>query len=118
VFGRRRLRNADGVFTDARDYSIPQTWREGKAEAIRMLIAPRHGGKAPILVAGDSDGDFWMMDEFKDEALLLILYRNQKPHEKLYPLIQHGLAERTVPDASIIVQHRDEESGLFVASER
>ena len=57
VFGRRRLRNADGFFTGARDYSIPQTWREGKAEAIRTLMAPRHGGKAPILVAGDSDGD-------------------------------------------------------------
>ena len=117
VFGRRRLRNADGVFTDARDYSIPQTWREGKAEAIRALIAPRHGGKSPILVAGDSDGDFWMMDTFKDEALLLILYRNQKPHEKLYPLIRQGFAERNVPGASIIVQHRDEATGLFVASE-
>ena len=115
VFGRRRLRNTDGVFTDERDYSIPQTWREGKAEAIRTLIAPRHGGKAPILVAGDSDGDFCMMDAFKNEALLLILYRNQKPHEKLYPLIQRGLAERNAPDASIIVQHRNEETGLFIS---
>lgn len=117
VFGRRRLRNADGFFTDERDYSIPQTWRAGKAEAIRTLIAPRHGGKAPILVAGDSDGDFCMMDAFKNEALLLILYRNQKPHEQLYPLIQQGIAECNAFDASIIVQHRDEATGLFVASE-
>lgn len=116
VFGRRRLRNADGVFTDARDYSVPQTWREGKAEAIRTLIAPRHGGKAPILVAGDSDGDFWMMDAFKDDALLLIFYRNQQPHEKLYPLIKQGLSEVTNPTASIIVQHRNEATGLFIAS--
>ena len=79
------------------------------------MIAPRHGGKAPILIAGDSDGDFWMMDAFKNEALLLILYRNQKPHEKLYPLIQRGLAERNAPDASIIVQHRDEATGLFIS---
>ena len=99
VFGRRRL----------------QTWREGKAEAIRTLIAPRHGGKAPILVAGDSDGDFCMMDAFKNEALLLILYRNQKPHEQLYPLIRQGIAECNAPDASIIVQHRDEETGLFIS---
>ena len=81
-------------------------------------MAPRHGGKAPILVAGDSDGDFWMMDAFKDEALLLILYRNQKPHEKLYPLIERGLVERDTSEASIIVQHRDETTGLFTASER
>ena len=81
------------------------------------MIAPRHGGKAPILVAGDSDGDFCMMDAFKNEALLLILYRNQKPHEQLYPLIQQGIAECNAPDASIIVQHRDEAAGVFVASE-
>ena len=115
VFGRRRLRNADGVFTDSRDYSIPQTWREGKAEAIQTLIAPRHGGKAPILVAGDSDGDFWMMDAFKNDAVLLILFRNQTPREKLYPLIQQGLAEQNIPKPAILVQHRDETCGLFIS---
>ena len=114
VFGRRRLQNTDGIFTDERDYSIPQTWREGKAEAIQTLIAPRHNGKAPILVAGDSDGDFWMMDAFKNEALLLILYRNQKPHEKLYPLIRQGLADLNIPNTPIIVQHRDDVTGLFI----
>ena len=113
VFGRRRIRNKDGYFTDERDYSIPQTWREGKAEAIRTLIAPKHNGKAPILVAGDSDGDFWMMDAFKDEALLLILYRNQTPREKLYPLIQQGFANLNNPDSSIIVQRRNEATGMF-----
>ena len=115
VFGRRRLRNADGVFTDSRDYSIPQTWREGKAEAIQTLIAPRHGGKAPILVAGDSDGDFWMMDAFKNDAVILILFRNQTPREKLYPLIQQGLAEQNIPKPAILVQHRDETCGLFIS---
>ena len=56
-----------------------------------------------------------MMDAFKNEALLLILYRNQKPHEQLYPLIQQGITERNAPDASIIVQHRDEKIGLFIS---
>lgn len=117
VFGCRRLRDESGAFTDEQDRSIPQTWREGKAEAIRTLIAPKHGNKAPIMVAGDSDGDFWMMETYKHEALLLILYRNQKSHEKLYPLIQQGLAERTNSHASIIVQYRNEKTGLFSASE-
>lgn len=116
VFGCRRLRDDSGAFTDERDSSIPQTLREGKAEAVRTLIAPKHGNKAPIMVAGDSDGDFWMMDAYKNEALILILYRNQKLHEKLYPLIQQGLAERTNPHASVIVQYRNEKTGLFSAS--
>lgn len=115
VFGRRRLRKLDGRFTDERDYSIPQTWREGKADAVKTLIAPKHGGKAPVLVAGDSDGDFFMMDTFKNEALLLILYRNQTPETKLYPLIQQAYAERGNPSASIIVQHRNESTGMLIS---
>lgn len=117
VFGRRRLRDQDGVFTNARDYSIPQTWREGKAEAVRTLIAPRHRGKAPIIVAGDSDGDFWMMDAFKAAAVLLILYRNQTPREKLYPFIQQGLSEQNLQNPAVLVQHRDETYGCFIRAE-
>ena len=116
VFGRRRLQDERGRFTDERDYSIPQTWQEGKAEAIRTLIAPRHGGKAPVLIAGDSDGDFYMMDTFKVDALLLILYRNQAPDTRLYPLILHGYAERENAAAQVIVQHRNESTGMFTAA--
>ena len=114
VFGRRRLRNTAGGFTDERDYSIPQTWREGKTEAIKTLMAPKHGGKAPVLIAGDSDGDFCMMNAFKHETLLLILYRDPSPQSNLYPLIQQGLAEKNNPCPSIIVQHRNEETGMFI----
>ncbi len=114
IFGRRRLRDEEGRFIDERDYSIPQTWQEGKAEAIRTLIAPRHSGKAPVLIAGDSDGDFYMMDAFKAEALLLILFRNQTPETRIYSLIRQGVAERGNKDASVIVQCRNEASGLFI----
>ena len=116
VFGRRRLQDERGRFTDERDYSIPQTWQEGKAEAIRTLIASRHGGKAPVLIAGDSDGDFYMMDAFKADALLLILYRNQAPDTRLYPLILQGYAERENAAAQVIVQHRNESTGMFTAA--
>ena len=114
VFGRRRIPDASGRFTDERDCSIPQTQQEGKAEAIKLLIAPKHGGKAPVLVAGDGEGDFCMMDIFQSEALLLILYRNQPPQNKLYPLIRRGFAERNNPCAPIIVQHRNEATGQFL----
>lgn len=114
VFGRRRKYDAAGKFTSEKDFSIPQTWKEGKAEAIKTLIAPQHGGKAPILIAGDSDGDFYMMDAFKDEAVLLIFDRNPSPQEKIYRFVRQGIEQHGNPAASIIVQTRDERTGVFV----
>jgi len=40
------------------------TWKEGKVECIRNLIAPPHCGHDPLLVAGDSNGDVAMLTAF------------------------------------------------------
>lgn len=44
------------------DYS--QTFLEGKVKCIEELIAPRHCGMAPSLIAGDSSGDYAMLTSF------------------------------------------------------
>lgn len=44
------------------DYS--QTFLEGKVKCIKELIAPRHCGRAPSLIAGDSSGDYAMLTSF------------------------------------------------------
>ncbi len=113
VLGRRRIFDSENKITDEHDISIPATRKEGKAEAIEKLIQPKHGGKAPVLIAGDSDGDFYMMDKFKNESLILIFNRNQSKDTKIYSLLTQGLNERKFPDTNIIVQDRNEEEGLF-----
>ena len=113
VFGQRRMFDSAHKITDEHDRSIPPTRKEGKAETIRKCIAPKHGGKAPVLVAGDGDGDFYMMDAFKTEALLLIFNRNQDPKTRIYGLLQKGQAERGKQDTGIIVQNRNEAEGTF-----
>lgn len=115
VFGRRRKRNEAGVFIAEKDHSIPQTWKEGKAEMIKTVLAPQHGGKAPVLIAGDSDGDFYMMDAYKQDAVLLIFARDPRPDEKIYAFVRQGVTEQGNPNASIIVQQRDESTGLLIA---
>ena len=65
------------------------------------------------MVAGDGDGDFYMMDAFKTEALLLIFNRNQDPKTRIYGLLQKGQAERGKQDTGIIVQNRNEAEGTF-----
>ena len=115
VFGRRRLLDENKKLTVIDDTSIPATRREGKAEAIKKVLAPKHQNKSPVLIAGDGDGDFYMMDAFKDEALILIFNRSPKKEAKIYPLLMSGIKERENPDARIIVQHRNNEKGCFIS---
>lgn len=115
VFGRRRKRNSAGIFTGELDNSISQTWKEGKAEAIKTIIAPNHQGKPPVLIAGDSDGDFYMMEAFQEDALVLVFDRNPPAQAKITRFIQKGRSEQGLVDASVIVQRRDESTGLMTA---
>ena len=71
VFGIRLAdrNNFGGPF----DESYDQTFLDGKTECIRKLIAPRHGGKAPSLVAGDSNGDYAMLTSFDSLSVGLII---------------------------------------------
>ncbi len=49
-----------------------QTFMEGKTACINKLIAPYHGGRAPSLVAGDSNGDYAMLTAFDDLSVGLV----------------------------------------------
>ncbi len=116
VFGRRRLFGTDGKITYENDASIPPTRAAGKAEAIKKLMMPKHGGKPPILVAGDSDGDFFMMNEFKNDAVILLFNRNPKKEAKIYPFFVKGLEDRKNNTVSnILIQDRNSETGEFAA---
>lgn len=73
VFGIRLTgeRIVGGGFVPGYD----QTFMDGKVACIRKLIAPRHGGKDPVLVAGDSSGDYQMLTSFEGMKLGLIFDR-------------------------------------------
>ena len=114
VFGRRRLLTEAGILTAENDNSIPPTLREGKAEAIKRLIMPKHNDKPPILVAGDSDGDFFMMDAFKDNAVLLVFDRQFDSSTKIFDVVQKGLTERNTQNASVLVQQRNPATGACI----
>lgn len=55
--------------------SYPHTFHEGKCELIDRYIAPLHGRKGPILVAGDSNGDYAMLTSYASMKLGLIIDR-------------------------------------------
>lgn len=51
--------------------SYPQTFLEGKVKCIDRFMRVSHGGKDPILVAGDSTGDLPMLTAFPQSTCLV-----------------------------------------------
>ena len=71
VFG---LRFAPSGRLEARyDSTYVQPIGPGKVACIQSLIAPNHGGAAPVLVGGDSNGDVPMLTAFPDMRYGLII---------------------------------------------
>ncbi|MCM1503210.1 MAG: haloacid dehalogenase-like hydrolase [Bacteroidales bacterium] len=71
VFG---IRLADGDMPGGGfDKDYDQTFLGGKTKCIRRFIAPSHCGRGPVLVAGDSNGDYDMLTAFPDMKVGLII---------------------------------------------
>lgn len=66
-----RLVEKDGIWEYDNDY--PQPFKEGKVACIMKYMAPLHGGAAPVLVAGDSNGDVAMLTEWPEMRVGLIM---------------------------------------------
>ncbi len=73
VFGIRLAKDADGGYVY--DPTYVQPFKEGKVSCIDSLIAPQHGGRQPVLVAGDSSGDIAMLTAYPEMKVGLIMNR-------------------------------------------
>ena len=67
------VRFVDGDY----DPSYTQPFKEGKVACIDSLIAPAHGKKLPVLVAGDSSGDVAMLTAYDDLKMGLIINQHR-----------------------------------------
>ena len=77
VYGMRLEMNGDTYKTEYK-HGYPQTQTKGKVQIINEYLKPMHGGKDPILVAGDSAGDVNMLSEYKGTKALLLMKRPGK----------------------------------------
>lgn len=73
AYGIRLKKTADGIIDAEFDTTYTQTYKEGKTKAIIRYISPEHCGQEPILVAGDSNGDYAMLTQFKSLKIGLII---------------------------------------------
>ena len=99
VYGMRLEMNGDKYRAEYKA-GYPQTQTKGKVEIINTYLKPKHNGKAPILVAGDSSGDTNMLTEFKDTKVLLLMKRE-------------GKLDDVAKDGRALIQKRNAQTGLL-----
>ena len=99
VYGMR-LEIEKDIYKGEYRKGYPQTQTKGKVEVINKYIKPQHGGKDPILVAGDSGGDENMLTEYKGTKVLLLMKRK-------------GRLDEVAKDKRAIIQTRNEITGLL-----
>jgi len=100
VYGMRLEMNGNKYRAEYK-HGYPQTQTKGKVEVINKYIKAKHGGKDPILVAGDSIGDANMLSEYKGTKILLLMKRK-------------GKLDDLAKDPRALIQIRSEQTGLFV----
>lgn len=100
VYGMRLEMNKDKYLSQYKK-GYPQTQTKGKVETINKFLKPKHGGKDPILIAGDSGGDENMLTEYKGTKVLLLMKRK-------------GKLDDVAKDKRALIQTRNEQTGLLV----
>lgn len=127
VFAMRNVL-VDGKYINEYDYNwggeglYAQTQAAGKSTIITNFIAPKYNGVGPLMVFGDSAGDWNMMTDWMesgDTELGVIFNRYRKPSSD--PIWEgSNEAAQTIgnADARFVLQGRDENSGQLRPSEK
>ena len=111
VLGLRLNIDEDGRILPSLDKSYPITQKEGKSETIRKLIQNKNN-YGPILVGGDSDGDYDMLTVFKESDLGIIIDVDR--YGKINELKKAALAGSD----RFVLQARDKFAKCFIEEER
>lgn len=119
IFAMRAQRDAAGRYICAYDYDwgggYEQTFGPGKSRVIARFIAPRHGGRGPLLVCGDAESDMDMMTDWMDGGdtelgLILNHLRDPARHPRLCRASREAAAR---PGGRFLLQGLDKGTGTF-----
>jgi hypothetical protein len=90
-------------------------WGPGKTVGIQRELVSRKG-YGPALVLGDSDGDAWMLKDFADTRLGVIVNRLKKG--EIGERSKSAAARLGQPDPRFVLQGRMESTGTFLPDEK
>jgi phosphoserine phosphatase len=109
-------RNAKGVIQTEYRKGYDQTQGKGKTKTIERFLVSKFG-YGPIFVAGDSEGDQNMLEDFPDMKLGLIINRYRKPTTAIGKQSKLAVESYGKRDAKYLLQGRDDNKGIFVPSQ-
>lgn len=114
VIGMELQRDDKGVIQTEFRRGYVQTQQKGKTKAIERFLVSKYG-YGPIFVAGDSEGDMNMMQDFADTKLVLIV--NRLKGKDIDVLSKQAVASYGKPDAKVLLQGRNDNTGQFEPSQ-
>ncbi|MFZ6735878.1 HAD family hydrolase [Undibacterium sp. Ji42W] len=113
VLGLRLEQNGD-VYKNAYRKDWPLNWGPGKTVVIkRELVAKK--GYGPVFVAGDSDGDYDMLRDFKETEIGLVVNRLKKG--KIGELSKAAADAAKEANPRFLLQGRQESTGNWLPVE-
>lgn len=107
-------RDPNGIIQTQFRQGYAQTQGKGKTEAITRFLMSKYG-YGPIFIAGDSEGDQNMMQDFKDTQLVLII--NRLRGSEIGQLSKKALETYGQTNGKYLLQGRDDNKGVFIPSQ-
>ncbi|ATF16145.1 haloacid dehalogenase-like hydrolase [Brevibacillus sp. HB1.1] len=109
-----RLKTENGRITNVYQPDYPITVAHGKTEVIQDVLVKKYG-HGPIFIAGDSNGDFEMMTELDSVQLVLVV--NRVKGGKIGQQITKGAEQMGKAKPTVVLQGRDENTGMWIPNE-
>lgn len=94
-----------------------QTQAAGKSTVIQNFIAPKYDGAGPIMVFGDSAGDYNMMTDFEDTQLGVIFNRYRKTSDPIHELSVKAAETIGQEAPEYVLQGRDNNTGQLIPTQ-
>lgn len=113
VYAMRLAKDEEGKIQAQLDENYPQTQGEGKTETINNFMAVHHGGQAPLLIGGDSNGDYAMLKDFPDLQVGLIFNLLRDPEKGIGLLATEAINTMDQEERLYYLQGRDENKGVL-----
>lgn len=107
-------KDTKGVIQSELDARYSQTQGKGKTETILKLIAPKHKNQEPLLVAGDSNGDYAMMTDFPNMQVGIVFNRIRNTDKGIGFLAKTAVERQGLANPVYYLQGRDENRGVLL----
>lgn len=115
IYAMELLKAEDGRIKAELNPDYFQTQGKGKTETINKFLVPVHK-KGPVIAGGDSNGDYYMLSDFEDTKVSLII--NRCKGGKIGELCDKAIDTMGQKDERYFLQGRNNNTGEFIPSEK